>query len=160
MPLTALNIDLLKGGKTSALSGVSTESFMALVNWTKPKNNGVDLIPTLYVMGSKDALYVGREAIFQEYVTELANTDVVIIGKRPTFRSVRDNLEYEDVGHMIFDHYRPGSEIKAEGEKKITPMPETFNLMKEFIEAQTGQKLEKGKELDARGNEVSNNHPL
>lgn len=155
-----LNVALLKEGKTSALSGVSTESFMALVNWTKPADNGASMIPSLYVMGAKDALYVGREKIFDEYVTELSNTDVVIIGPRPTFKSVRDNSKYEDIGHMIFDHYRPGTEVVREGQKKAHPEPETFNLIKEYIEAQTGQTLARSFRYDAKGNQQTNSNPL
>lgn len=129
-----LSVLLLTQGKSSALSGVSAETFMSMVNWTQPAHNGRSYLPTLVVMGARDALYIGRENIFDQYLRNLDNTDTHLMEKRSNYK---DPAREDWISHMIFDHYRPG-----------TKDPETFNLIKEFIEARLGEKL------------VSENHPL
>ncbi len=123
-----LSVLLLTQGKSSALGGVSAQNFSSVVNWVLPTHQGSNYLPTLVVMGARDALYIGREGIFQKYLTELNNTEVHIIGKRPNFKGQEDW-----VSHMIFDHYRPG-----------TKDFETFTLIKEFIEKQLGAPLANG----------------
>ncbi|MCB0378826.1 MAG: hypothetical protein KDD33_10060 [Bdellovibrionales bacterium] len=120
-----LSILLLKQGKSSALSGVSAENFMGIVNWQKHPHNGKEYPPTLVVMGERDALYIGREKIFDEHLAQLSNTTIELMGQRKDFHG---NDVW--VSHMIFDHYRNG-----------TKDLETFNVVKEFIEKQLGEKL-------------------
>jgi len=117
-----LSVLLLTQGKTSAISGLSAETFMSSVNWAKPDHKGADYLPTLVVMGERDGLYVGREKVFEEYLANLSNTETHVMGLRPDFKG-NDNW----VSHMIFDHYRSG-----------TKDPETFNVVKDFIEKQVG----------------------
>lgn len=124
-----LSVLLLTQGKASATSGLSAEGFMSSINWTKPKHKGADYIPTLVVMGERDGLYVGRDQVFQDYLVDLENTETHLMGKRPDFKG-----ENTWVSHMIFDHYRPG-----------TKDPETFNVVKDFIEKQVGTPLKKSK---------------
>lgn len=121
-----LSVLLLTQGKSSALSGVSAETFMGLVNWKLPKHKGSQYLPTVAIMGERDALYVGREKIFDEYVTQLENTKVHLMGQRTDFKG-REAW----VAHMIFDHYRAN-----------TQKPETFNLIKDFIDERLGETLE------------------
>lgn len=122
-----LSVLLLTQGKASALSSLSAENFMSVVNWQKPEHNGSRYIPTLAVMGERDALYIGREHIYQEYVTDLSNTDVVLMGQRSDYKGQTDW-----VSHMLFDHYRPGTKDQ----------PETFHVMKEFVEKRLNTKIE------------------
>ncbi len=124
-----LTVSLLLQGKSSALSGVSAETFMSGVNWVKPEHNGDDYIPTLVVMGERDALYVGQEEIFQEYLADLTNTETHLLGQRK-------HLKGHDIwiSHMIFDHKRPDSGVKEN-------TGETFLLVREFMETQLGKKF-------------------
>jgi|GEM_PF-2938318 len=122
-----LSVLLLTQGKTSATSGLSAEGFMSSVNWEKPKHNGADYLPTLVVMGERDALYIGKEKIFQEHLADLTNTETHVMGLRPNFKGSESW-----VSHMIFDHYRVG-----------TKDPETFHVVKDFIETQVGTDLPK-----------------
>jgi hypothetical protein len=127
-----LSVLLLTQGKSSALSGLSAETFMGIVNWQFPEHQGAEYPPTLAIMGERDALYVGREQIFNDYVTQLSNTEVHLMGQRSDFKG-RESW----ISHMIFDHYRPG-----------TDRPETFLLIKEFIESTLGEQF------------TSSGHPL
>lgn len=122
-----LTVKLLLQGKSSALSGASAETFMGLVNWTKPGHKGEKYLPTLAVMGSRDELYLGRDDIFKEYITDLTNTETHVIGKRQDFKG---NDIW--VAHMLFDHHRPG-----------TSDPEVFTLIREWVSKQLGQDLDK-----------------
>ncbi len=119
---------LLLQGKSSALSSLSAETFSIGVNWVKPLHNGKDYIPTLVIMGERDALYVGQEKIFDEHLTALQNTETHILGQRKSLKEERDIW----VSHMIFDHKRPKSQVDT---------GETFLLIKEFIETTLGKKL-------------------
>ncbi len=121
-----LSVLLLTQGKSSALSGVSAETFMGLVNWKLPEHKGSEYLPTVAIMGERDALYVGREKIFDDYITQLENTKVHLMGQRTDFKG-REAW----VSHMIFDHYLPD-----------TQKPETFNLIKDFISERLGETLE------------------
>lgn len=121
-----LSVTLLMDGKTSALSGVSTETFGSVVPWIKPAHQGNAWLPTLVVMGERDALYIGREKLFDEYMKSLANTKVEILGQRMDYKG-RERY----IGHMIFDHYRNGS-------KEF----EVFSLIREFMEGQLGQQFQ------------------
>ncbi len=123
-----LSVLLLTQGKSSALGGVSAQIMLSMMNWVFPSHRGNDYIPTLVVMGARDALYIGREAIFEKFQTELTNTDVHIMDKRLNFKG-----QEQWISHMIFDHYRPG-----------TKDFETFNLIKEFMEKQLGETFVSG----------------
>lgn len=120
-----LNVKLLMDGKISALGGVNAEAMGSVVNWQMPAHRGSEYLPTLVVMGQRDALYLGKEQILEEHTTALSNTEVHILGMRTDYKG-RDG----HIGHMIFDHYRPG-----------TKEFETFTLLREFMERIIGQEL-------------------
>ncbi len=127
-----LNVSLLIAGKTSALGGLSAQTFMSFVDWARPSHNGADYLPTLAVMGARDGLMVGRESIFDEYLANLSNVTSLVMDERQSYTG--QNVH---VGHMVFDHYRPGT-------KEL----ETFSVIKDFIGDQLGEPL------------VSQVHPL
>jgi len=124
-----LSVLLLTQGKISATSGLSAETFMSSVNWTKPSHGGDNFLPTLVVMGERDGLYVGREDIFKEHLEDLSNTETHVMGLRPNFKG-----DDAWVAHMIFDHYKPGT-------KEL----ETFGLVRDFIQNHIGEPLVKYK---------------
>lgn len=128
-----LMITLLLAGKSSSLGGISAETFVTQQNWVQPEHNGSEWIPTLHVMGQYDALYIGREQIFDDYVTALDNTDVVLMGDR-----LDHNGHEVRISHMIFDHRKP-----VDAENNNPEIPETFAAVKDFIESQLGQTLGK-----------------
>ena len=122
-----LNVTLFLQGKVAQLSTISTSHFGSMLDWTKPDHNGANWNPALYLMGRYDALYVGREQIFEDYVTALDNTQVSIMDDRVDHhgRPVR-------IGHMIFDHQMPDDPTAAE----------SFTRIKDFVAALIGEDLD------------------
>jgi len=104
-----LNVTLFLQGKVAPLAGISTTMFSSVLDWTKPLHMGANWSPALYMMGRFDALYVGREKLFEEYVAGLTNTEVVIMDER-----IDINNNEVQIGHMIFDHRMPGSDKDLE----------------------------------------------
>ncbi|MBN8555340.1 MAG: alpha/beta fold hydrolase [Deltaproteobacteria bacterium] len=103
------------------------ESLFSMTNsWVIPADGGKSLIPALYVWGEKDWLYVGNEKIIQTHLAVLPHTKIVTYGTRFDVTEKKDIR----VGHMIFDHHRPGT-------NKI----EVFADMQEFIEQTIGSTL-------------------
>jgi pimeloyl-ACP methyl ester carboxylesterase len=91
--------NLMAEDKTSALSGLFC-SFLSIFNdW---KTNFHPTIPSLYVMGEHDALYILSEENIEKYVRDLDHATLWTFSSRVSFRG-----EVEAVGHMIFDHYVP-----------------------------------------------------
>ena len=121
-----LNVTLFLQGKIAQLSSISTNYFSTLLEWSIPEHKGSSWKPALYLMGRYDALYMGREGIFDEYVTALENTEVHIMDDR-----IDHNGNEVRIGHMIFDHQMPG-DFEA---------PESFTRIKDFISRVIGQEL-------------------
>lgn len=115
---------LMSKDKTSALSGLFC-SFLSLYNnWAQDCNlKGIDgdgPVPSLYVMGEHDSLYVLNEENIETYVRGLKNSTLWTFTSRVTFRG-----EVDKIGHMIFDHYLPKKDH-----------PEAVNVMREYLLAQ------------------------
>lgn len=133
-----LMIKLLLAGKVSPLGGMAAEMFVSAQNWVKPEHNGAEWLKALYVMGKYDELVIGREDIFDDHVTQLSNTEVLLMGERIDHHG--NNVR---VAHMIFDHRKPVDENNSNPE-----IPETFSAIKDFIQTQLGQPLERGAFID------------
>lgn len=91
---------LLEAGKNNMLAWQSLDRLAADTNWQKPEHNGAKYVPTLHVMGERDFLYLGSEKIYQEYVKDLQNVEVHMMGERLDVYGNR-----VPIGHLIFDHY-------------------------------------------------------
>lgn len=127
---TPVDRDLLLGlvsqNKLSFTALLFESLFSSQTSWVLPEPSP-SYIPALYVWGEKDWLYVGNEATVEKYLRPLSNVRIRIYDKRYDITEKRD----VDVGHLIFDHHRPGtSEIEA------------FADMREFVENIIGKKLE------------------
>jgi|GEM_PF-5352389 len=123
-----LNVQLFLDGKVAPTAGISSSLFSSEVDWTMPEHKGADWIKTLYLMGSYDGLYLGREEIFDKYVTALENTDVYLMES-----GINRKGKLIQIGHMIFDHNMPGSET----------LPESFTRVGDFIGELIGEDLSK-----------------
>jgi len=115
--------DLLKSGKTSITASFFEGVLNASNSWIVKEEDKDRLLPALYVWGSKDWLYLGNEEVIEKYLKPLPKTDVFVFGRRYDFDLKMD----VDIGHMIFDHYRLG-----------TQDIETFALIREFLQKHYG----------------------
>lgn len=98
----ALGEMLIRSNKVSPLS-MFFAHLMALQNdWTIPHHQGGNFLPTLYIWGEADFLFVGNEGMFRDYLTPLNNTQLMTFTPRINFKG-----EVEPIGHLIFDHNRP-----------------------------------------------------
>ena len=119
---------------------------MAFVNflqsfhdWSWPNHGGKLWTPALSIVGEADGLvYVGLEHLFANYMSLLENVEFHSYTPRKSFRSEKPL----PVGHLIFDHYVPGQET-----------PETFWLIRKFMERHLGQTFSRVKPQDM--NEIS-----
>lgn len=125
--------DLLKSGKTSITASFFEGVLNASNSWIVKEEDKERLLPALYVWGSKDWLYLGNEAVIEKYLKPLPKTEVAVFGRRYDFDLKMD----VDIGHMIFDHYRPG-----------TQDIETFALIREFLQKYYGIEFSKGTKGD------------
>lgn len=106
--------NLLKQNKVTPIAGAYIEAAMRKMNWEKAAHQGADYLPTLMIMGEKDALYLGAENIWNDYRANLSNVEWHLV----------------DAGHQIFDHMI-----------KDTDVYETYFLIKSFMERILGEKL-------------------
>ena len=94
-----LSFELVRQSKISALSMFFTQFTELAHDWSKvvPEENR---IPILYIWGEGDFLYVGSEEKVKE-LRKLKNVDVVTYSPRVEYSG-----KVENVGHLIFDHWR------------------------------------------------------
>jgi len=100
---------LTRDGKITLLADMY-EGNMSLANdWSIPSDGGHSLIPGLFMTGTGDRLYVGKEGLYAKYVAALPNVEFIPIGDRFTLASLREAKrsdrapKKERIGHMIFD---------------------------------------------------------
>lgn len=122
-----LHQGLVKQGKVSFTAMLFETLFSLQNSWVVPTDGGKSFVPALYVWGAKDWLYVGAEDLVESHLKTLPHLKLQIYGKRFDLVLNRE----VDVGHMIFDHHRPG-----------TDRIETFADIQDFIEQTIGSKLE------------------
>lgn len=94
----SLFANLMAEDKISALSGLMCTHLSMFNSWLEMEAS----LPSLYVMGEHDGLYVTKEKLIEEHVRSLKNATLWTFSSRVSFRG-----EVEPVGHMIFDHYMP-----------------------------------------------------
>ncbi|HAG91124.1 MAG TPA: hypothetical protein DCL41_04600 [Bdellovibrionales bacterium] len=114
--------NLVAEDKTSALSGLFCSFLSVFSNWSSTHK---PTVPSLYVMGEHDALYLLSEEKIEEYVRNLGNSSLWTYSARVNFRG-----EVENVGHLIFDHYMPKKDHE-----------EAFQVMVDYM---TSKKLIEG----------------
>lgn len=94
-----LGVELVKQSKISALSMFFTQFTELAHDWNKivPEDQR---LPILYIWGEGDFLYVGNEERVKE-LRRLKNVEVVTYSPRVEYSG-----KVENVGHLIFDHWR------------------------------------------------------
>lgn len=70
-------------------------------DWTPPAHLGSEYLPTLYIWGDSDWLYVGNEGRINSNLKILRNVSLRVYGIRVNFAG-----EVVQVGHLLFDHHR------------------------------------------------------
>lgn len=96
-----LSEGLARQDKISPLSMMFVQFLNLFYNWTKPDHGGSQYLPTLYIWGEADYLYVGKEKVIEEYISNLSNTQLLTFTPRIDFKG-----RVVPVGHLIFDHSR------------------------------------------------------
>lgn len=126
----ALGDDLVRQNKVSHPSMVFESLFSTWNSWLVSPEAAQDYLPALYIWGAGDFLYAGKEALVEKYLKPIPRTEIRIYDRRYDLTEEKDVT----VGHMIFDHHRPG-----------TNFLETFADMGDFIGKQLGSPLERPK---------------
>lgn len=95
----ALGETLIRDDKVSALSGLFVQFMNLFHDWSAPAHQGQEYLPTQFIWGDSDYLYVGNEDLIDAYLLNLKNVDLKVFGPRITFKG-----DVVQVGHLIFDH--------------------------------------------------------
>lgn len=96
-----LGATLLQDDKVSALSGMFAQFLNLFHDWSAPRHMGVEYLPSTFIWGDGDYLYVGNEDLIDKHLLNLKNVKLIVYGPRVNFRG-----DVVQIGHLIFDHYR------------------------------------------------------
>lgn len=114
--VTSMN-DMPSAATASGAEGFKQVFYEFLTRDMKALKEGP--LPSLYMMGEHDALYVLNEENIETYVSRLQNAMLWTITSRVTFRGNLDKI-----GHMVFDHYTP---------KKNSP--EAIEVLRRYLQS-------------------------
>lgn len=139
--------NLMSEDKISALSGLKCTQLSMGNSWEK----GAEVsLPSLYVMGEHDALYLLSEDSIEEHVRSLKDSTLWTFSSRVSFRG-----ELEPIGHMIFDHYMPRKDHPEAVEVIQSYLKKEFPSLNLPSDEKALQKLFKEKVLKGHVNEYS-----
>lgn len=139
--------NLMAEDKISALSGLKCTQLSMGNSWEK----GVEVsLPSLYVMGEHDALYLLSEDSIEEHVRSLKDSTLWTFSSRVSFRG-----ELEPIGHMIFDHYMPRKDHPEAVEVIESYLKKEFPSLKLPSDEKELQELFKEKVLEGHVNKYS-----
>lgn len=143
----SLFANLMAEDKISPLSGLMCTQLSMYNVWKKDTETS---LPSLYVMGEHDGLYLLSEESIEDYVRRLPGATLWTYSARVNFRG-----EVEPVGHMIFDHFMPKEDHEEARAMMAQFLKEQGDMLAEFSSEEELRALFKESVLKGHVNDYS-----